>query len=163
VALRGSHFFLSATASNKKELDLNDKCPDTLVFASIDEEKVTYRVPNDVKLDHFFHSHPLGTATLKDIIDAEDAVKAVDDSDYDLLKNSCVHYAGSIWRELKFEETHELADFLIENLLRDDGLLDIAHQKVAMGGLRVLSKHLVNEDTFEKYVKETVISQLVIQ
>ena len=163
VALRGSHFFLSATASDKKTLDLNDKCPNTLLFASIDGKKVMYHVPKDESFDDFFYTHRLGTATLKDIIDAEQKVKAVDDSDYDLTKNSCVHYAGSVWRELQFDETPELADFLIENLLRDDGLIDIAHQKVAMGGLRVLSKYLIDEDSFENYVKETVVSQLVIQ
>ena len=163
VALRGSHFFLSATASDKKTLDLDDKCPNTLLFASIDGKKVMYHVPKDESFDDFFYTHRLGTATLKDIIDAEQKVKAVDDSDYDLTKNSCVHYAGSIWRELQFDETPELADFLIENLLRDDGLIDIAHQKVAMGGLRVLSKYLIDEDSFENYVKETVVSQLVIQ
>ena len=155
----GVHFLLTATASNSVSVP-SDKCPEILAFASIESKKVTY-----MSLHGFgdYNSHWLGTASLKDIIEAESSVDPVDDSEYDLTHNSCAHYAQAIWRKLKFEETHDLADFLIENLLHNDGLLALAHQKVAVGGLRVLSKFKSDEDLFKKYIKETVNSQLNIK
>ena len=162
LADSGSHFFLSVLAQDVDNSDQTE-CPEALAFASIDGHKVTYQIPFKEALSHNLHSYVLGKAPLKDIVDAEINVKAVDDSKYDLTKNSCVHYAGAIWRELGFDETEELGEFLTENLLRDHGLLEIAQQKVAVGGLRVLSKYTGYDDAFEKYVKDTVISQLHIE
>jgi hypothetical protein len=102
--------------------------------------------------------------SLEKIIDAESVVEPVDDSKYDLTKNSCFHYAGSIWRELGFHETNELATFLVQNLIKDGGFINVARDKVKVGGLRVLATYMAGGDiVFEKYVNDTVFSQLNIE
>ena len=50
---------------------------------------------------------------------------------------------------------------MVENLLRHDALLDMAKTHTAKGGLRVNSK-FDSKDTYEKYVKDFVFSQLNI-
>jgi hypothetical protein len=79
-----------------------------------------------------------------------------------LTKNSCSHYAGDISRSLKFAETPELADFLVENLLRDNGFVNIAYRSVSMGGLNIISKYTAKDENFDEFVKEIVHSQLNI-
>ena len=158
----GVHFLLTATATDQNESDFA-QCPKALAFASVYGNKVTYLVQETEMMERLSHAHILGKATLKDIVKAVDDAEAVDDSKYDLTKNSCIHYAGNIWRGLEFEETNELADFLIQNLLSDDGFLDIAREKVKFGGLRVLSKFMTDNGMFEKYVQDTVFSQLNIK
>ena len=161
---KGSHFFSVAIASEDEDKALDYKeCPNALAFASIEGYKVTYLIPNEEDLKTGFNSFSLGKATLGNIIQAESSAEPVDDSKYDLTSNSCVHYAGRIWRGLKFDETAELADFLTENLLRDDGFLDIARNKVEQGGFRILSKYAMGEGKFEEFVKNTVLSQLYIK
>ena len=162
VVKHGSHFFLSATSSNKDNLN-DDKCPKALVFASIDGRKVTYLVSNEDQMNGYFRVHLLGKASLKEIIKAESNANAVDDSAYDLTKNSCIHYAGDISRGLEFDETPELAEFLIENLLMDDGLIDIARDNINFGGLHVLSNYVLTRENFNQYVKDMVFSQLNIK
>ena len=158
----GVHFLLTATATDQDESDFT-QCPKALAFASVYGKKVTYLVQETELMERLSHAHLLGKATLKDIIKAADDAEAVDDSKYDLTKNSCIHYAGNIWRGLEFEETDELANFLIQNLLSDDRFLNIAREKVQFGGLRVLSKFMTDNVMFEKYVQDTVYSQLNIK
>ena len=162
VANLGSHFFLSATSSNKDKLD-DDKCPEVLVFASIGGHKVTYLVSNEEHMNSYFRVHLLGKASLKEIVKAERNANAVDDSDYDLTKNSCIHYAGDISRGLAFDETPKLAEFLIENLLMDDGLIEIARKNINLGGIRVLHNYVLSKGNFDQYVKDMVFSQLNIK
>ena len=80
-----------------------------------------------------------------------------------ILLYRSIHYAGSISRALEFEETPELADFLIESLLRDDGLFHMAGQNIGMGGLGVISKYVTGKEKFDQYVKDIVLSQLNIK
>ena len=162
-ANHGSHFFLAATAFDKNKQE-NGKCPAALAFASLDSLKVTVHVPQEQDLKEGFSVHMLGKASLGKILDVESSVDAVDDSKYDLTKKSCAHYAQSISRGLNFDETPLLANFLIENLLRDDGLVKYAGQTMKQGGLRVLSKYnMTDKGMFDKYVKDTVFSQLNIK
>eukprot|EP00956_Cyclotella_meneghiniana_P044167 scaffold304205_cov89-Cyclotella_meneghiniana.AAC.1 len=169
----GAHFFLSAsipkgektTNDHKGEQTTNDekKCPQFLAFASRDEKKRIYHVPDfGVGNGYKYSSYLFGKVTLKAIIDAESSVEPVQDKDYDLTSNSCIHYAGRIWRALRFDETKELANFLVENLLENDGFLTIARQKYSAGGLRVLS-FVTGKGSFENFVKDTVYSQLNIK
>ena len=44
-----------------------------------------------------------------------------------------------------------------------DGLINIAKNKVNVGGFRVLSEYMLNGGAFEKYVKETVHAQLNLE
>lgn len=160
---QGSHFFLTATASSNNRV-VSAKCPKVIAFASVYGKKAAYLVKKKKLMNDITYNHYLGKATLEKIIDAESNVEPVDDSKYDLTKNSCVHYAGSIWRELGFDETNQLAIFLVQNLIRDDGFVNVARDKVKVGGLRVLAMYMVGGDiVFEKYVKDTVFSQLNIK
>ena len=157
----GSHFFIAATISSEIMIDSEQNCPTAIVFASLDSKKVSYLVQNQVLLNGF-NVHILDKKTLDEVLIAENQVPAIDGSNYDLTKNSCAHYAQSIWRALKIEETAELADFLITNLLRDDGLARYAKQTLSQGGLRVLTNYGKDSALFTKYVKDTVVSQLEI-
>lgn len=161
-----SHFFLSAIASDENgewDEDEDINCPKALAFASINGKKVIYSVPDVQDILIGFNSHFLGKATLGDIVEAERSAEAVDDADYDLTKNSCAHYGQKIYRALKLEETQALADFVTSNLLKDDGIVKYAKKKTEQGGLRVLLKYALNDGMFQKYVKDTVVSQLDIK
>ena len=156
----GAHFVLTAKVSTE-EKSLDYKCPDFLTFASIDGKKYTYRVHDSTKFNEH-GSFLLGRASLEEIMNAESSVAAIRDSKYDLTNNSCIHYAGRIWRKLRFDETNDLANFLIDNLLRNDGLLNVAHEKSAAGGLRVLS-YVTGQGSLNGFVKDLVYSQLNIK
>lgn len=160
---QGSHFFLSAVTPglNSGEHEGDGKCPKAIAFASIDGNKVVFDLPTDTKVE--IQSHLLGRASLKDIIEAEGSIEAVDQSNYDLTKNSCVHYAGALWRALELKEDRALADFLVNSLLSDDGFINMARNKIDLGGLRVLSAFASGEVKFNEYVKNIVISQLNIE
>eukprot|EP00956_Cyclotella_meneghiniana_P038553 scaffold156035_cov53-Cyclotella_meneghiniana.AAC.1 len=155
-----AHFVLTAKVSSE-EKSLDYKCPDFLTFTSIDGKKLTHRV-NDptefIKCSSFL----LGKASLEEIMNAESSVAAIKDTKYDLTKNSCIHYAGRIWRNLRFDETNDLANFLIDNLLKNDGFLNIARHKSAAGGLRVLS-YVTGQGSLKDFVKDLVYSQLYIK
>ena len=135
-AEKGSHFFLSAAADAAAvdQKEVND-CPEALAFASIGGQKITYRIASkNALLNDELNNHVLGTTTLMNIIQAEGHAKAVDDLDYDLTKNSCVHYASDIWRSLELVETAALADFLVENLLKDG-----KYQTMLLNTLRLIN------------------------
>ena len=158
----GVHFFLAAKPSSDEKSSYKDMCPQLLTFTSIDEKKFTHRIHNSNEIDEISSSIFLGKTSLNEIMDAENSVEALKDSKYELTKNSCIHYAGRISRELQFEETHELANFLIENLLKDDGLINIAHNNVNAGGLRTIS-HLAGKGSLKAFVQDIVYSQLKIK
>jgi hypothetical protein len=107
---------------------LNTNCPSALLFASLDGEKVAYRISEQVLKDYgsSFNSYLVGTAPLEEIIQAEQTADALDTANYDLTKNSCAHYAQQLWRNLQFKETRGLVDFIVENLLKDDGIVRYA-------------------------------------
>ena len=155
-----AHFVLTAKVSSEEKL-LDYKCPDFLTFTSIDGKKFTHRV-NDPTEFNKYSSFLLGKASLKEIMNAESSVAAIKDSEYDLTNNSCIHYAGRIWRNLRFDETNDLANFLIDNLLKNDGFLNIARHKSAAGGLRVLS-YVTGQGSLKDFVKDLVYSQLNIK
>eukprot|EP00956_Cyclotella_meneghiniana_P008260 scaffold11019_cov38-Cyclotella_meneghiniana.AAC.2 len=152
----GSHFFLAATNPMPTE-----KCPHALVLASLQGLKTKFIIPNKNHLMDEFDVYKFGNADLEELLIAEGSVEPVHDSDYDITQNNCAHYAQSIWRNLKFDETPELADYLIDNILRDDSVMEyIKEEATDYGGLRVLSKFTAGKRFYEKFVKESVISQL---
>lgn len=153
----GSHFFLAAKNADAN----NDVCPTALVFASLEGQKVTLHIPNVKDLTNF-EIHHLGNKSLLEILHADESVGALDDSEYDLTKNSCAHYAQEIWRSLNIEEDKELGNFIVENLLRDDGLVKYAQKSVGYGGHMVLSQFKADKFVYDKFVRDTVFSQLDI-
>ena len=160
----GAHFVLTASVSPGENTSDNEICPKLLAFASIDEKKRVYSVPDIAMLvGHSYSSYYFGKASLKAIFDAESSVEAVKDSKYNLTSNSCAHYAQKIWRGLHFDETNELASFLVDNLLKEDGLLTVAGDKLSAGGLRVMSYYAAGKGSFSDFVKDTVYSQLIIK
>ena len=159
----GAHFVLTASVSPGENTSDNEICPKLLAFASIDEKKRVYSVPDIAMLvGHSYSSYYFGKASLKAIFDVESSVEAVKDSKYNLTSNSCAHYAQNIWRGLHFDETNELASFLVDNLLKEDGLLTVAAGKLSAGGLRVMS-YAAGKGSFSDFVKDTVYSQLIIK
>lgn len=104
----GTHFFLTASVSPGENAYDNENCPRFLAFASRDEKKLTYHVPDVTAVnDRKYSSYLFGKASLKAIVNAESSIEAVKDSEYNLTSNSCIHYAGRIWRQLQFDETIE--------------------------------------------------------
>ena len=156
----GSHFFAAATSASS--LGIDDECPASLVFASLRGRKVTLLIKDEHSLMQGFHSYRLGNVSLRDVMEAERHVAPIDNSGYDLVRNNCAHYAQRIWRGLQIRETAELADFLIENLLRDHGIVEYAKNVIHQGGLEVLSKFVSNPSILEEYVRDSVLSQLNI-
>ena len=93
-----SHFFLGATASGK-EVDID--CPPALAFASLEGTKATFLVPHEEDLKgEQFQVHPLGTAELKDILEAECVAEAIDDTAYDLTANFSIRSVNKKWYTL---------------------------------------------------------------
>lgn len=158
----GPHFFLSAERNPEEDESngINEACPSNVAFSSYNGRKKSVMVFEDDLRD--LPSHVLGTAALGDIIEAERTVRPLED-DYDIAVNSCAHYAGRIWRGLGFEETADLADFIVENAVEDEHFEDVARSHPTAGGRRVLAA-LGNggRRALRKYWKGVVYSQLNI-
>ncbi len=102
--------------------------------------------------------HTLGVAALANVLEAESSAEAIDDKSFDLATNNCVNYASSIWRRLGFDETEDLANFLVDNIIVDKTQLE----KLAFksGGRRLMDA-MYNEG-LEDFVKNVVYSQLYL-
>eukprot|EP00956_Cyclotella_meneghiniana_P043621 scaffold279897_cov116-Cyclotella_meneghiniana.AAC.1 len=113
--LSKTHFFIGGSAIDADEVEATDiDCPFTIAFASIDGTK---KIFGGKEAMNGLAKHPLGQFTLGDILIAEKKATAINDSEYDLTKNTCIHYAGDIWRSLGVKETQDMADFLVSNLV----------------------------------------------
>ncbi len=158
----GQHFFLTGI---KGEDSPNDGCPPNIAFGSRKGKKHMAVVIMDPRAK-LLPTIELGSATLKDVLKAEEAAEPLNDSEYDLTKNSCVHYAGRLWRFLGFEETNELALFLIDNIVGSgasgNGFKEIAKNHRVSGGLRALAAFAMGEEALKSYIEEVVYSQLVL-
>eukprot|EP00956_Cyclotella_meneghiniana_P021146 scaffold38102_cov40-Cyclotella_meneghiniana.AAC.2 len=160
-SLSGSHFFIGGTAIKNADNDVmaNIDCPSAIAFASIDGTKKVYNAPETAVQE--LSNHFLGQFALIDILAAEENVTAIDNSGYHLTKNTCAHYARAIWRALGVEETHDMADFLVTNLVDSDEFIEFAKMKA--GGLRVVTTFAVGgKQALENYVRDIVTSQLNI-
>lgn len=156
----GPHFFIGALHHG----DVGDDCPAFIAFASIDGKKTKAALKHTLffNKDSLVHNH-LGDVSLQDILKAEDTADALDDGRYDLVTNTCVHYARSIWRSLGLAETTELAEFIIGNTVNDGNFEDMAKSKARFGGLRYLAaKAIGGTDMMEDFVEDIVYSQLDI-
>ena len=150
-ALPGPHFILAGT----KSLDLVPSiCPKSIAFSTGRMgKKIVSPYIEDIKE---LPKHALGVATLTDVLSAEENADAFDETSYDLLTNNCVNYASRIWRRLEFDETEDLANFLIHNIIVDEAQLEKLASK--HGGRRLLNT-MFNKG-LEKFWKNVVYSQL---
>ena len=164
-AISGTHYFIGAVATDEvdyiKDAMAINKCPSSIAFASIEEEKKIFMAKDKYTMDGIT-KHPLGTFSLADIIEAEKKAVPIKDAEYDISSNTCVHYAGDIWRSLNIKETDALADFLVSNLIESDEFIDMAKKKA--GGIRVAAALAIGgQGALEHYVKNVVTSQLKIE
>ena len=101
----------------------------------------------------------LGDASLGDILKAEESAEVIGSSDYDYFYNSCAHYAQRIWRSLGFEETKELADFFVDNIIDDVEGMKIAKKGSEVGrNLRAIAAIAVGG--YKSYLESVVYPQL---
>eukprot|EP00956_Cyclotella_meneghiniana_P017269 scaffold27964_cov59-Cyclotella_meneghiniana.AAC.2 len=136
------------------------ECPSVIAFASIGGIKKFFEVNED--MDDELSKYSLGEFALSDILAAEKEANAIDDTKYDLSKNTCVHYARDIWRSLGVKETQKIANFLVTNLIGSDEFIEFAKKK--HGGLHaVMSFAIGGKRYLENYVRTIVTSQLNIE
>lgn len=156
-AISGSHFFIGGTIDGVGEGDIARECPFELALASIDGDKKVFKVEESME---GLSNHHLGKFVLRDILNAEKGVAAISDAEYDLSRNTCVHYAQAIWRALGAKETKKLADFLIKNLSGSE-FISMASAKAGGHGA-IASLAIGGQSAFKYYVKNLVTSQLKI-
>ena len=158
-AIFGSHFFIGGIATDvgpkdEEDTSIND-CPSSIAFVSIDGEKKIFDVKES--MDGLI-KYSLGTFELDDFLKAETKATSIDNAEYDLSSNACVHYAQGI---LRFLETKELADFLVTNIVGSDEFIEMARKKA--GGLRAIASLAIGgKGALWYYVKDVVTSQLDI-
>jgi hypothetical protein len=151
----GPHFLIAATFTG----DRNSICPSSIVFASVEGKKHKTIISHEDIANLPIHN--LGTANLKDLLEAEKAAAAIDEDAFDFATNTCVHYAGQISRTIGFSETDELATFIIQNTVKDDEFEVLARSY--WGGFRYLAASaLGGKKVLEDHVKDIVYSQLRI-
>jgi len=148
-AVPGPHFFLIATKS--PDSSSNVICPTTLAFDTLDfEKKIVVPYYKDFKA---LPSYDFETAVkLIDILEAEESAESFDALTFDVVTNSCLHYASRITRPLGLEETEDLADFIVANTINDENVSNLGRHQ---GGRR-----LVQAVMTEGVLKKIVISQL---
>eukprot|EP00956_Cyclotella_meneghiniana_P016100 scaffold25225_cov78-Cyclotella_meneghiniana.AAC.2 len=146
----GPHFMLGVSNGNK--------CPNVaLVSVEGSKHKIEFSAhPDNIPSFSFGNK-----VTLRDFLKAEKEVPAIDDVGFDLESNTCVHYAMSIWRNLGFPETHELAQFVVANALNDPNFEHMAKNRI--GGHRyLLAKAVGGKIALESHLGEVVYSQFII-
>ena len=153
-ALPGPHFILAGTKSLDSS-SVNPICPKSIAFSTMDggqmgRKQIVSPYMEDIK---DLPKHTLGVAALADLLKAEENAEAIDDESFDLATNNCVHYASSIWRRLGFDETEDLANFLVHNIIIDEAQLEEMMPKQRGG--RMLLKAMSHEG-HEDFVKNVV-------
>lgn len=153
--IEGPHFVLGATTDNS--------CPN-LAFASTNGQKQIIKFePEDVPSMQKDSVHSLvktAKTSLGDIIDAANDAQPISTDDFDLEVNNCVHYAGSIWRQLEVSETHDLAQFIVNAISNDSNLESLAMEYT--GGARYLAAKAAGGNRVLRYIEDMVYSQLII-
>ena len=153
-ALPGPHFILAGSKSLDSS-SVNPICPKSVAFSTMDggqigRKQIVSPYMEDIK---DLPKHTLGVAALADLLKAEENAEAIDDESFDLATNNCVHYASSIWRRLGFDETEDLANFLVHNIIIDEAQLEEMMPKQRGG--RMLLKAMSDEG-HEDFVKNVV-------
>ena len=156
----GPHFFLIGTKEDEDGTDNGNDystCPPSIAMDQFHwQKKMGIMIEEDFK---DLRKHRLGSASLGDILKAEENVEAIDASEYDYLTNGCAHYAQRIWRSLGFDETEALANFFVENIVDDSRSMERAEK--SKGGIRALASIVIGgKGGFKDYVEGVVYSQL---
>jgi hypothetical protein len=107
LACYGNNYDLSffATSTLVEPAKARKGCLDKIGFASNNgKKKKKIFIVDDVHKEGMdVMKHSSGVVTLGDLLNADEGLKALKDAEYDLTKNSCVNYAGAIWRSLRFD------------------------------------------------------------
>lgn len=152
-ALPGPHFILAGTKSLHSS-SVNPICPKSIAFSTMDggfgRKQMVSPYMEDFKE---LPKHTLGVAALIDVLEAESSAEAIDEASYDMVKNNCVHYAQSIWRRLEIDETEDLGNFVVHNIVIDEDVLEKLASEY-QGGRRLL-KAMLNK-RLEDFVKNVV-------
>ena len=145
----GPHFMLGASNGGK--------CPN-VALTSVEGAKHKFMFSSAANDD--IPSYSSGKkATLRQFLEAEEVAPTIGIDAYDLESNTCVHYAGSIWRELGYPETHELAQFIVSSIANDPSFEDMA--KSSFGGIRyLLAKAVGGKNALLSHLEEVVYSQM---
>jgi hypothetical protein len=159
-ALPGPHFILAGTKSLDSS-SVNPICPKSIAFSTMDggqigKKQIVSPYMEDIK---DLPKHTLGVAALADVLEAESGAEAIDAESFDFATNNCVHYASSVWRRLGFEETDDLANFLVHNIIIDEAHLKEMMSK-QLGGRRLIEA--MSHEGHEEFVKNVVYSQLYL-
>ena len=153
----GPHFLI--VGSLDKSADTEMTCPEVVSFATVTGDKVSFSF-NQKDLVHKFSSHKLGTVSLGQLFSAEEAAKSIKESEFNLERNTCVHYAQRLWRALNLDETSELASFLSDNISSDKTFAEMWKSKPGSAGY--IAANLVGKTALQYYVENTVKSQVNI-
>ena len=147
----GPHFMLGASNGGK--------CPNVaLISVKGAKHKIVFSSVDTVGMPSYSFGKKI---TLRDFLNAEEVVPPTDTEGFDLESNTCVHYARSVWRELGYPETHELAQFVVSNVANDPKFEDM--MKHHAGGLRYLVAKVVGgKSAMVSHLEEVVYSQMVI-
>ena len=162
-AIEGPHFVIAATLPSDIQSTDVINCPSIIGFYSQDGHK-----QRDVAYDNGEEYNSLdeikiGSATLDDFFKAEENAQPIDDSNYDFTKNSCVHYAGDIWRSLSVVETVELAEFIIDNVVNNDGLKNFLEEHGDTGSFRTSAMIAIGgKPAMRRFISDIVYEQLHI-
>jgi hypothetical protein len=157
-ALPGPHFILAATKSLDSS-SVNPICPKSIAFSTTDGGQIgTKQIVSPYMEDFKFKDlpkHHLGVAVLADVLEAEENAEAIDEASFDVRTNNCVNYAQRIWRRLGFDETEDLADFVVDHIIIDE---DLVENMLSRHGGRMLLKAMRTKG-LEKFVRNVVYSQ----
>ncbi len=159
-ALPGPHFILAGTKSLDSS-SVNPICPKSIAFSTMDggqigRKQIVSPYIEDIK---DLPKHTLGVAALADMLEAESRAEAIGDESFDWATNNCVHYASSIWRRLGFDETQDLGNFVVHNIIIDEAQLEEMMSK-QLGGRRLIEA--MSHEGHEEFVKNVVYSQLYL-
>ena len=147
----GPHFMLGASTEGK--------CPNVaLISRDGAKHRINFSYVDTIGMPSYSFGKKVA---LRDFLTAEEIALPTDEEGFSLESNSCVHYAGSIWRELGYPETHELAQFVVSNVANDAKFEDMV--KTHVGGLRYLAAKAVGgKNAMVSHLEEMVYSQMVI-
>eukprot|EP00956_Cyclotella_meneghiniana_P038506 scaffold155273_cov35-Cyclotella_meneghiniana.AAC.2 len=149
--IAGPHFMLGVSNEGK--------CPNVaLTSVEGDKHKIMFSSAATDNIPSYSYDKKI---TLRQFLEAEEVAPAIDNDLYDLESNTCVHYAGSIWRELGYPETHELAQFIVTNIANDPHFEDLAKNSFG-GGRYLMAKAVGGKRALESHLEEVVYSQMII-
>ena len=159
LAFRSPHFVLGAFSPH-------ENCPN-VAFDSVNGDK--RRVQFSSKDANIVAFHHVGKASLRALLESEKQVDGLDLASitYDMTTNSCVHYAGNIWRRVNITESVELAEFVIENIVGDPNIEILAAdfwRARRLGAVRyyLAARAIGGSKLFREKLEELVYSQFIM-